>query len=68
MTKLQSKTTKVTTKPADDESSSEDTSDEEEPVKPAKPVGKVSTAYSILEYFISEYCLAYVCVCVCLCV
>ena len=39
------KTTKVATKPVDEESSSEDSSDDKEPAKPAKPakqVGKVS--------------------------
>ena len=44
VTKVQSKIAKVTIKPADEESSSEDTSDEE----PVKPVGKVIQLLKLL--------------------
>ena len=40
MTKAQNKTSKVTSKPVDEESSSEEESSDEEPAKPVKPVSK----------------------------
>ena len=44
VTKIQNKTSEVTSKPVDEEGSSEESSDEEEPAKPvSKPIAKVQT-------------------------